>query len=339
MKKLFWVSIPKWNKGLVTTAIESGADALVLPKGFSKKAKELGLIRTVASDGDLKLGKDVREFTITSKEIENEVVAAGEKVWKIIRNKDWSIIPLENLISKTKNIIQTVADAKKALLALTTMEVGSDGILLETAKASEIVATGKIVREANNEKLQLVRATIESTEAVGVADRVCVDTAAILAPGQGILAGDSSSAMFLVFNENVQSPYCDPRPFRVNVGAVHAYVRLPDNKTGYLNEVRSGSQILIVDQKGNTYPLAVGRAKIEKRPMLLVRGRIPSTSSGQAAKTISLVMQNAETIRLTRPNGKPVSITKLKKGDEVLAFTEDAGRHFGVKVKETITER
>ncbi|MCF7836294.1 3-dehydroquinate synthase II [Candidatus Gracilibacteria bacterium] len=339
MKKLFWVSIPKWNKGLVTTAIESGADALVLPKGFSKKAKELGLIQTVASDGDLKLGKDVCEFTITSKEVEGEVVAAGEKVWKIIRNKDWSIIPLENLISKTKNIIQTVADSKKALLALTTMEVGSDGILLETPKAAEIVATGKVVREANNEKLQLVRATIESTEAVGVADRVCVDTAAILAPGQGILAGDSSSAMFLVFNENVQSPYCDPRPFRVNVGAVHAYVRLPDNKTGYLNEVRSGSQILIVDQRGNTFPLAVGRAKIEKRPMLLVRGKIPSTSSGQVAKTISLVMQNAETIRLTIPNGKPISITKLKKGDEVLAFTEDAGRHFGVKVKETITER
>ncbi|MFH1546262.1 MAG: 3-dehydroquinate synthase II [Patescibacteria group bacterium] len=332
MKKLFWVSVPKWNKNLITAALESGADALVLPKGFSRKAKELGLIQTIASDGDLKPGKDVKEFTITSKEVENDVVAAGEKVWKIIRNKDWSIIPLENLISKTTKIIQTVPNSARAKFALTTMEVGSDGILLETSKPAEIVATGKIVREANNEKLQLVRAKIESTEAVGVADRVCVDTAAILAPGQGILAGDSSSAMFLVFNENVASPYCDPRPFRVNVGAVHAYVRLPENKTGYLNEVCSGSQILICDEKGNTFPLAVGRAKIEKRPMLLVRGKI-------GTKTISLVMQNAETIRLTRPNGKPVSITKLKKGDEVLAFTEDAGRHFGVKVKETIMER
>ncbi|MFA6458408.1 MAG: 3-dehydroquinate synthase II [Patescibacteria group bacterium] len=332
MKKLFWVSIPKWNKELVATAIESGADALVLPTGFSKKAKELGLIQTVATDGDLKLGKDVQEFTITSKAVENDVVAAGAKVFKIIRNKDWSIIPLENLISKTSNIIQTVGDSKKALLALTTMEVGADGILLETTKAPEIVATGKVVREANNERLQLVRATIESTEAVGVADRVCVDTTAILAPGQGILAGDSSSAMFLVFNENVESPYCDPRPFRVNVGAVHAYVRLPDNKTGYLNEVIAGKQVLIVDEKGNTFPLAVGRAKIEKRPMLHVRGKI-------GAKSISLVMQNAETIRLTKPNGKPISITKLKKGDEVLAFVEDAGRHFGVKVKETINER
>ncbi len=332
MKKLFWVSVPKWNKNLVTAAIESGADALVLPKGFSKKAKELGLIRTIAPDGDLKIGKEVREFTITSKEVENDVVAADEKVWKIIRNKDWSIIPLENLISKTSHVIQTVPNSAKAKLALTTMEIGSDGVLLETPKASEIVATGKVLREANNEKLQLVRAKIESAEAVGVADRVCVDTTAILKPGEGILAGDSSSAMFLVFNENVESPYCDPRPFRVNVGAVHAYVRLPDNKTGYLNEVQSGSQILIVDQKGNTFPLAVGRAKIEKRPMLLVRGKIEG-------KKISLVMQNAETIRLTKPNGKPISITKLKKGDEVLAFAEDAGRHFGVKVKETIMER
>lgn len=332
MKKLFWVAIPKWDKNLVATALESGADALVLPAGFSEKAKELGLISTVAPDGDLKLGADVREFTITSKEIENDVVAAGEKVFKIIRNKDWSIIPLENLISKTKNIIQSVADSRKALLALTTMEVGADGILLETSDSAEIVATGKIVREANNEKLNLVRAKIESTEPVGVADRVCVDTTAILAPGQGILAGDSSSAMFLVFNENVASPYCDPRPFRVNVGAVHAYIRLPDNRTGYLNEVGAGKQILICDEKGNTFPLAVGRAKIEKRPMLHIRGKIGD-------KNISLVMQNAETIRLTRPDGKPVSITKLKSGDEVLAFTEDAGRHFGVKVDETINEK
>ena len=30
---------------------------------------------------------------------------------------------------------------------------------------------------------------------------------------------------------------------------------------------------------------------------------------------------------------------KLKKGDETLAYVEEAGRHFGVKIKETITEK
>ncbi|MDD3066467.1 MAG: 3-dehydroquinate synthase II [Candidatus Gracilibacteria bacterium] len=332
MKKIFWVRLAKWNKSFVAAALEAGADAIVLPKGFSAKAKELGLITTIAVDGDLKLGKDVKEFTITSKEVENDVVKEKGKIPVIIKNKDWSIIPLENLISKTSNLIQTVADAKKAKLALTTMEVGSDGVCLEATSEAEIAATGKVIREANNEKLQLVNAKIEAIEEVGVADRVCVDTTALLKPGEGILAGDSSSAMFLVFNENVLSPYCDPRPFRVNVGAVHAYIRLPENKTGYLSEIKAGKQILIVDQKGNTFPLAVGRVKIEKRPMLHITGKVGD-------KNISLVMQNAETIRLTLPNGKPISVTKLKKGDEVLAFTEDAGRHFGVKVKETITER
>jgi len=37
-------------------------------------------------------------------------------------NKDRTIIPLENLLSKTTNLIQTVTTAEQAKLALTTME-------------------------------------------------------------------------------------------------------------------------------------------------------------------------------------------------------------------------
>jgi len=76
----------------------------------------------------------------------------------------------------------------------------------------------------------------------------------------------------------------------------------------------------------------VGRSKIEKRPMMLVE----AFALGQK---LSLILQNAETIRLTRPGGAPISIAKLKPGDKVLAFLEEAGRHFGMKVKETITEK
>jgi 3-dehydroquinate synthase II len=56
-------------------------------------------------------------------------------------------------------------------------------------------------------------------------------------------------------------------------------------------------------------------------------------------KPLSLVMQNAETIRLTKPGGEPVSITHLKPGDRVLSYLEEAGRHFGVKIDETIVEK
>jgi 3-dehydroquinate synthase II len=332
MPKFFWVALKKWNKELATAALEAGADALYVEKGVTAKAHELGLIKTIAPDGDLVLGRDVEEVTINEKKDEDKAVNLRGKIPVIIRNKDWTIIPLENLISKTTNLIQTVTDAQHAKLALETMEKGADGILLETDLVEEILKTAKVVRAANNENLALVRAKIVSTEAVGIADRVCVDTASLLEPGKGLLVGDSSSALFLVYNENVPSPYCDPRPFRVNAGAVHAYVRLPNNKTKYLSELCSGEQVLVIDPQGNTEMAVVGRVKIEKRPMLLVKA-----TAGE--KLITLVMQNAETIRLTTPEGKPISITHLKKGDEVLAYLEEAGRHFGVKVSETIRER
>ena len=340
MKKTFWVKIDSFDKELVTTALESGVDAVQVPTGFTKQVHELGKIKTIAKDGDLQLGKDVKIIKINKKEDEEDVIAEKGKIPVIVQNKknetgeaDWSIIPLENLISKTTNLIQTVKTAKQAKLALTTMEKGADGIILETNDFQEIKETAKIIQESNNEKLKLVEAEIVGTEPVAMSDRCCVDTGSILPPGKGILAGDTSSAMFLVFNENVQSPYCDPRPFRVNVGAVHAYVRTPNNKTQYLMELKSGSEVLIVDKNGNTEVAVVGRNKIEKRPMMLVRAKT------QEGKKITLIMQNAETIRLTSPKGKPISITHLKQGDKVLAYIENAGRHFGVQVKETIQER
>nr|VFJ56902.1 MAG: 3-dehydroquinate synthase II [Candidatus Kentron sp. DK] len=332
MQKVFWVRLAAFERDLVTTALESGADALVLPDGCTEKVHELGRITVIAPDGDRRLGLEVRECHIRQKSDEDAVVANGGRVPTLITNRDWTTIPLENLIARTDNVIQTVKDLRQAELALTTMEKGAAGICLETESAVDIRAVGALVRRVANEKLELVRAGVESTEPVGVADRVCVDTAAILQPGQGLLAGNTSTAFFLVYNENVESPYCDPRPFRVNVGAVHAYIRLPENKTGYLAEIRAGSRVLICDAKGNTFPLAVGRAKIEKRPMLLVRASVEE-------KPVSLIMQNAETIRLTRPDGEPISITELRPGDEILAYGEAGGRHFGTRIEETITER
>lgn len=340
MQKIFWVKVDQFDKKLITTALESGADAIQVPTGFTDEVHKLGKIKTIAEDGDLKLGKDVKIVKISQKEDEEKVIAEKGKIPVIIQNKekekgkaDWTIIPLENLISKTTNLIQTVRTAEQAKIALTTMEKGADGILLETEDPREIKETAQVMRESNNEKLNLVEAEIVSTEPVAISDRCCIDTGSILSPGKGILAGDTSAAMFLVFNENVISPYCDPRPFRVNAGAVHAYVRIPNNKTQYMMELKSGSEVLIVDKDGNTEVAVVGRNKIEKRPMMLVRAK---TKTG---KEVSLIMQNAETIRLTSPDGKPLSITHLKAGDKVMAYTEDAGRHFGVQVKETIQER
>jgi len=332
MTRLFWVNARPYNKKVVTTALESGADAVIVPRGRSKGVRDLGLLKTVSPDGDLKLGEDVVEITISSEKDEAKALKVPADKLLLIKTSDWKVIPLENLIAKRgKGLLALVRNAQEAKIALKIMERGVDGVVLASTDLSEIKRTAAVMRE-QAERLGLVKATIRSVRPLGMGDRVCVDTITNMTPGQGMLVGNSSSGMFLVHAENVETPYCATRPFRVNAGAVHAYVRVPDGKTAYLADVSIGDPVLIIDYKGRSEVGFVGRAKVEKRPMMLVE----ATYKG---KLLSLVMQNAETIRLTKAGGEPVSITHLKAGDRVLSYLEEAGRHFGVKIDETIVEK
>lgn len=332
MTRLFWVNARPYNKKVVTTALESGADAVIVPRGQSKKVRDLGLIKTVSPDGDLKFGEDVVEVTISSEKDEAKALKEPAERLLLIKTMDWKVIPLENLVAKRgKGLLAWVRSAEEAKIALEIMERGVDGVVLATSDLSEIKRTAAVVRE-QGERLRLIQATVRSVRPLGMGDRVCVDTITNMEPGQGMLVGNSSSGMFLVHAENVETPYCATRPFRVNAGAVHAYVRVPDGKTAYLADISIGDPVLIIDRRGRSEVGFVGRAKVEKRPMMLVE----ATYKG---KPLSLVMQNAETIRLTKPGGEPVSITHLKPGDRVLSYVEEAGRHFGVKIDETIVEK
>jgi 3-dehydroquinate synthase II len=332
MTRLFWVNARPYKKKVVTTALESGADAVIVPRGQSRNVRELGLIKTVSPDGDLKLGEDVVEITISSEKDEAKALKHPAERLLLIKTSDWKVIPLENLVAKRgKGLLAWVHNADEAKIALEIMERGVDGVVLATSDLSEIKRTAAVVRE-QGERLGLIQATIKSVRPLGMGDRVCVDTITNMKPGQGMLIGNSSSGMFLVHAENVETPYCATRPFRVNAGAVHAYLRVPDGKTSYLADLSIGDSVLIIDHQGRSEVGFVGRAKVEKRPMMLVE----ATYKG---KPLSLVMQNAETIRLTKVGGEPVSITHLKAGDRVLSYVEEAGRHFGVKIDETIVEK
>ena len=72
--------------------------------------------------------------------------------------------------------------------------------------------------------------------------------------------------------------------------------------------------------------------KVEVRPMLLIEARA-------GGRTGTVFLQNAETIRLTTPDGSPVSVVALKPGDKVLCRLDEAGRHFGMRIKEDIEEK
>ena len=211
------------------------------------------------------------------------------------------------------------------------LEKGVDGVVLSTTDINEIKKTAEIIHGIS-EKVTLVTATITSTRQLGMGDRACLDTCTQMTLGEGMLVGNTASGFFLVHSESIENPYVAARPFRVNAGAVHAYTLAPGGKTKYLADLKAGDEVLVVDSKGKTQVAYLGRNKIEKRPMIL----LDAEAEGEP---ISLVMQNAETIRLVEPDGRAISITMLKTGDKVLGHIEKAGRHFGMKVDETLIEK
>lgn len=329
--KQIWVKVIPWKKKLVTTALENGADALILAEGDSEKAKKLGRISTVAPDGDLKWGEDVVEVTIRGPEDEKEIVRLAQTRKVVAKTTDWTVIPLENLVAQTNNVLVEAANLEEARTALGVLEKGVDGVVINVSEPAELKKILTSLRETGGET-PLTIGEVVSIKTLGMGDRVCIDTCTQMGKGEGMLIGNTSQALFLVHAESVENPYVATRPFRVNAGPVHAYVRVPGGKTRYLSELKSGDEALMVNSQGKSGSVVVGRVKIEKRPLVLIEARAED-------KIFSAILQNAETIRLTRPDGEPVSIVSLKEGDQVLMAIEAGGRHFGYHIEETITEK
>jgi len=326
-----WVKAVPWNKEVVINALESGADAVIVEKGYSPEVKKLGRIRTVAEDGDIVPGKDVAMVDITSKKDEEKILALPSAMTVIVKTADWTIIPLENILAQRKNIFLEVSSLEDAMTATGILERGVDGIVLDCQDSLKIRSIVSRLKQGS-ETLELAEAEVTRVLSLDMGDRVCIDTCTDMHEGQGMLIGNSSGGLFLVHAETVENPYVAPRPFRVNAGPIHAYARVPGGKTRYLSEFRSGDSVLIVNHDGTTETGVVGRVKVEKRPLVFVEAVVDGTP-------YSTILQNAETIRLTSVQGAPISVVELREQSRVLMFTETCGRHFGIKVNETIDEK
>jgi 3-dehydroquinate synthase II len=330
--KTLWVNAKPYDKDLVTSALESGAEAVVVPDGKSPQVRQLGRIKTVEKDGDIIPGTGVEFMEIASKADEDRAAGVPPGRILVVKLLDWTVIPIENLLARRRGpLLVEVADSRQAALAVEILEKGADGVLLNTTEPGEVKRTAGVLA-AVAETLSLAEAEVRTVRQRGMGDRACLDTCTQMEPGEGMLVGNTATAFFLVHSESIENPYVDSRPFRVNAGAVHAYCLCPSGKTRYLADLKAGDEVLVVDYRGKTEVAYLGRNKIEKRPMVLVE----ALSEG---RDVGLVLQNAETIRLVAPGGKAVSIAQLKAGDRVLVHFETGGRHFGMKVDETLTEK
>ena len=292
------------------------ANYVILEKNVTKKSK------------GKKIGK---RFKVSSnKDIENILDSAKKGLdFVVIEVKDWKIIPLENIIAKLHRlhtkIFAIASNPKEARKMFSILDVGVDAVIFSTGSMNE-------VREAlvylGSKSFDLSTAKIIDIQEVGDGERVCVDTASMLNKGEGMLIGSRANFLFLVHNESVGSSFTSPRPFRVNAGAVHCYTLSPDGTTKYLSELETGVEVLVLDTKGKARRAVIGRCKIEKRPMLMIKAKVGDEVGG-------IIAQDAETIRLVKSNGQLVSVTHLKKGDSVLVHSKSAtGRHFGMEVSD-----
>jgi 3-dehydroquinate synthase II len=331
MKKL-WVDVVPYKKELAIAALESGAEAVVLPDGESETVRQFGKIKTVETNGDIKPGIDVEFIDIAGKNDEDKAAAVSVEKIVVLKMLDWTIIPIENLLARRgKNIMVQVENDKQAKLMVEILEKGVDGVVLKTGDVNLIKKCAEIIQGVS-EKIEILTATITATKQLGMGDRACLDTCTQMTLGEGMLVGNTASGFFLVHSESIDNPYVASRPFRVNAGAVHAYTLAPGGKTKYLADLKAGDEVMIVNYQGKSQTAYLGRNKIEKRPMMLIEALAEE-------HPVSLVMQNAETIRLVKPDGRAVSVTSLNSGDKVLAHIEKTGRHFGMQVDETLIER
>ncbi len=372
--KFAWIMSPDKNwedkKELITTGLESGID-YILDLKDEENIKKVGNFNIISNkedadiyligiDGegdntyelkDLNSSKDIAKAK--SSKNEGKVVCAYVEIidklheqlavnigkivdYVILVGRDWTVIPLENIIADLQKedvkIIAAVKDASEAKVAIETLEIGTDGIIFEVEDFTQIKEISNLIETISSEKYSLEDVTITNIKSLGSGDRVCIDTTTMMKEGEGMLVGSYSKAMFFVHSETLESEYVASRPFRVNAGPVQAYVMVPGGKTRYLSELETGDEVLILDNEGNTKISIVGRSKIEKRPLILVEAEF----EGMKIKSL---LQNAETIRLINENKEPISVTDLKAGYKVKAYIDTNARHFGIAIEVNITEK
>ena len=181
--------------------------------------------------------KDVAEVEIDGFRGQEEAVSLiGMVDWLLLRCSDWTMIPLENIISASRGTGTRIAAAVSCTDDINgagfALEHGVDAVLIppktDLLNYSLTISEKMTPKEQAPEQIQsgLQYSEVIDIAAVGIGDRVCVDLIDTLELGEGLLVGSTANAMVMVHGETVPSEYVPTRPFRVNAGAVHSYLSL-----------------------------------------------------------------------------------------------------------------
>ena len=335
---------------------EHPADALVSTKeeSFPNWARDENQIRKYQVDEGAVTDCDGRTIGAFIQIEDDEGQAAalefvGLADWLLIDCPDWKMIPLENLVAAadqtSTKLAATISNSDQLQGAAFALQRGVDALILPddegiwrvaqqlaAQRLSDLGGVNESSSEVMTESPEIVELQVLSVEPGGMGDRVCVDLVQMLEIGEGVLVGSNASLLTLVHGETLSSQFVPPRPFRINAGPVHSYILMADNSTKYLSELVAGDEVLVVSPTGSR-AVAVGRLKIEPRPLLLVRFNNVQFGEGQ------LFLQQAETVRLVLKLEKTVSVTHLEAGMNILGAAGTAGRHIGQAISGDVEEK
>lgn len=173
-----------------------GDGTLTIPDDLSN-SKDLADLTALKASGSIVAAY----MEINSKKHEELASKLGKTAdYLVLQGKDWTVIPLENIIAELQGqdvkIIAAVKDFEEAKLALETLEYGTDGVLLIPNDISQIKKVAEFIEKIDSETYELVAANVTKVEPVGSGDRVCVDTCSMMNLGEGMLVGSYSKGLF-----------------------------------------------------------------------------------------------------------------------------------------------
>ena len=264
-----------------------------------------------------------------------------------------------------RGLERIVDTTDQSLNALATMEQGV-GVLFRGQTASGVDALSRCLAQRQARRVPLLSAQVTEVQHTGLGHRVCVDTTSVMSAEEGMLVGSTGWGGLFVCSETHHLPHMNLREFRVNAGAVHSYIWSAQGQALYLSEMRSGSEVLCVDRAGNARVVSVGRAKIERRPMLRIACRVPLDQVPEDVRAAAVAsaatrrqvtpqgehiagadehflhlnafLQNDWHVRVMGADGVVRHCTLLQPGDQVMVHVDVPGRHTGLRVSEHILE-
>jgi len=344
-----WIFTPNEELRLAAVARQFKAGLMINVVDLQKEFPEC---IAVCSRGDDFVVIDIEHATYIPYEL---LLAKKEgRATKILRS-----VPI-------KGLHDIVGDVDQSLNALATMEQGV-GVLFRVRDPAGVRSLSRSLRSRQSSRIPLVEAEVVEVQHTGLGHRVCVDTTSMMTAEEGMIIGSTGWGGIFVCSETHFLPHMNLREFRVNAGGVHSYVWGTNGTAMYLSEMEAGSEVLCANKDGTARVVSIGRAKIERRPMLKIKCRVSveqlSEEVREAARVdatlkrsvtpegehiastderyvyINAFLQNDWHVRVMGADGKVRHCTLLQPGDRILAHIDVPGRHTGLRVTEHILEK